>query len=185
MHVPDWDNDTTKYFTVAPRCGGFAPGQFYLVGGESQVVGPIYNGPEHEGLIIPENLPYLTQCPVTVSEMDLVSPPLVAAAIWSWAPGFSHSNVTTATQCPAVDIEREGRWVVLSCSEDLVHMCQSSANISDVALSIDRGQWGTAQCPQGYAFSLPQTGYVNRKLYVAATNTNTSHVWINLPASAK
>ena len=47
------------------------------------------NGPEHEGLIIPENLPYLTQCPVTVSEMDLVSPPLVAAAIWSWAPGFS------------------------------------------------------------------------------------------------
>ena len=41
MHVPDWDHDTTKYFTVAPKCGGFAPGQFYLVGGESQVVGPI------------------------------------------------------------------------------------------------------------------------------------------------
>ena len=38
-----------------------------------------------------------------------------------------------------------GRWVVLSCSEDLVHMCQSSGNISDVALSIDRGKWGTAQ----------------------------------------
>ena len=38
-----------------------------------------------------------------------------------------------------------GRWVVLSCSEYLVHMCQSSSNISDVALSIDRGEWGRAQ----------------------------------------
>ena len=30
-----------KYFTAAPACGGFTAGQWYLVGGESQVVGPI------------------------------------------------------------------------------------------------------------------------------------------------
>ena len=47
------------------------------------------NGPEDEGLVTQENLPYLMQCPVAVSEMDIVSPALVAAAIWTWAPGYS------------------------------------------------------------------------------------------------
>ena len=51
------------------------------------------NGPEAEGLIIRENLPYLMQCPVTVSEMDLISPPLIAAAVWTWAPGYSREWV--------------------------------------------------------------------------------------------
>jgi hypothetical protein len=180
MHVPTWDRDTAKYFTEAPECGGFSPGKFYLVGGESQIVGPIYNGPKQEGLIIRENLPYLTQCPVSVSEMDLVSPPLISTAIWTWAPGLSHQNVTS-TMCAAVDTEREGRWVVLSCSVELHHMCQRPSNMSDIALSADRAQWVKAQCPEGYVFSLPQTGYVNWSLYVETTKANATLVWINLP----
>jgi hypothetical protein len=182
MHVPDWDHDTMKYFTAAPECGGYSASQFYLVGGESQVVGPIYNGPEAEGLVIRENLPYLMQCPVTVSEMDLISPPLIAAAVWTWAPGYSHDNVSN-TQCAAVDAEREGRWVVLSCSTQLAHMCQSASNITEIVLSSDRLAWGQAQCPQGYVFSLPQTGYVNWNLYelMVLKSSNTNQVWINLP----
>ena len=40
--VPGWDRDTVKYFTPYPVCGGYTtPGQWYIVGGESQVVGPI------------------------------------------------------------------------------------------------------------------------------------------------
>lgn len=39
--LPDWDKDTIKYFTPYPTCGGYAADQWYIVGGESQVVGPI------------------------------------------------------------------------------------------------------------------------------------------------
>lgn len=47
------------------------------------------NGPAKEGLLIRENIPYLMQCPVSVSSMDIVSPDLIEAAVWSWATGFS------------------------------------------------------------------------------------------------
>ena len=40
MTVPVWDKDTTKHFTPYPQCGGYSPGQWYIVGGESQVAGP-------------------------------------------------------------------------------------------------------------------------------------------------
>ena len=39
--IPGWDKDTVKYFTPFPNCGGYRPNDWYLVGGESQVVGPI------------------------------------------------------------------------------------------------------------------------------------------------
>ena len=42
MTVPAWDKDTVKYFTPYPECGGYdQPGQWYIMGGESQLVGPI------------------------------------------------------------------------------------------------------------------------------------------------
>lgn len=41
MMIPQWDRDTVKYFKPFPECSGYQPGDWYLVGGESQVVGPI------------------------------------------------------------------------------------------------------------------------------------------------
>ena len=41
MTIPAWDRDTMKYFTPFPECGGYGAGDWYIVGGESQVVGPI------------------------------------------------------------------------------------------------------------------------------------------------
>ena len=41
MTVPGWDKDTMKYFTPYPTCGGYRAGDWYIVGGESQMVGPI------------------------------------------------------------------------------------------------------------------------------------------------
>ena len=41
MTQPSWDLDTVKYFTPFPTCGGYKQEQWYIVGGESQVVGPI------------------------------------------------------------------------------------------------------------------------------------------------
>lgn len=41
MTQPSWDLDTVKYFTPFPTCGGYKQEEWYIVGGESQVVGPI------------------------------------------------------------------------------------------------------------------------------------------------
>jgi hypothetical protein len=41
---PGWDLDTMKYFSDYPQCAGYGPGDWAVYGGESQVVGPIYNG---------------------------------------------------------------------------------------------------------------------------------------------
>lgn len=41
VSVPSWDKDTMKYFTPYSKCGGYGPGQWYTMGGESQVVGNI------------------------------------------------------------------------------------------------------------------------------------------------
>ena len=35
-----------------------------------------------------------------------------------------------------------GRWVVVSCSTPLVHMCQSVSNITDIVLSDKASPWG-------------------------------------------
>lgn len=41
VSIPPWDKDSMKYFTPYPKCGGYGPGQWYTMGGESQVVGQI------------------------------------------------------------------------------------------------------------------------------------------------
>ena len=41
--------------------------------------------------------------------------------------------------CPA------GRWMVMSCSIQLAHMCQNVSNITEIVLSLDRLEWGQAK----------------------------------------
>ena len=41
MMIPYWDHDTVKYFKPFPVCSGYHPDDWYIVGGESQVVDPI------------------------------------------------------------------------------------------------------------------------------------------------
>lgn len=53
---------------------------------------PTDNGPAEEGLIVPENYPYVLQCPVSISKLDLVSPGLINGSIWSWKQGYSGKN---------------------------------------------------------------------------------------------
>ena len=59
------------------------------------------NGPKEEGLVVLENLPYLLQCGVSISSMDLVSPPLLHGAVWSWSLGYP-GEVVYACACVCV-----------------------------------------------------------------------------------
>ena len=53
--------------------------------------------------------------------------------------GCTHALFGGQCLCPV------GRWVVLSCSTELTHMCQSSSNITEIVFSSARLSWGQAQ----------------------------------------
>ena len=57
------------------------------------------NGPKEEGLVVLENLPYLLQCGVSITSMDLVSPPLLRGAVWSWSVGYPGELCACMRKC--------------------------------------------------------------------------------------
>ena len=166
LTVPQWDHDTVKYFVPYPVCGGYTADKWYLVGGESQDVGPIYNGPKEEGLVSPDNLPYLLQCGVSVSEMDLVSPGLIAYATWSW-DGILPANGT----CPAINASTAfGSWVGLACDDHkLSYACRPKGNSTEWTITAAGSEGvhadGYASCARlNLTFAAPTDGYSNTLL---------------------
>jgi hypothetical protein len=111
-----------KYFArdPYPNCSGFAtPGEWTTFGGESQVIGPIYNGPKEEGLVTLENMFSLLDCGISEIGMDLASPLLFESYIWSWLPSepssSSSSGSSTSGPCAAISSNTSsaftfGRW---------------------------------------------------------------------------
>lgn len=179
MTQPSWDLDTVKYFTPFPTCGGYKQEEWYIVGGESQVVGPIYNGPKEEGLVVSENFPYLLQCPVTCLQMDLASPDLMASAAWSWAPGYSEDSLSDSL-CAAIDASSQGHWIALPCNTSLGYACVNATNAYHFAVSSSEGPWDMPVCPTGFAFGLPTNGYKNWILATEMFSRGASLSWINI-----
>eukprot|EP01137_Pigoraptor_chileana_P009353 Opistho-2@57458 len=188
-------NDMT-YYTPYPKCGAVKPGNFSMFGGESQVVGPVYDGPADDGLIVRENIKDMVDCGLTVPEMDLASPTLIRAGLWAWAEGHptaaatSLGNEENETLCAALAIGGEqpttisGRWYVLECTALLPHACREA----------DTGHWTVSAVPGTHAagvdscaslapeatFGHPRTGFENRRLRDIAVSTGAgSFVWIN------
>eukprot|EP00118_Oscarella_pearsei_P002498 m.10722 g.10722 ORF g.10722 m.10722 type:complete len:569 (+) comp22588_c0_seq1:3-1709(+) len=165
LTIPEWDHDTVKYFTPFPKCGGYPADDWYLVGGESQVVGPIYNGPKEEGLVTPANLPYLLQCGVSVTQMDLISPGLVSYATWSW-----NETLPSNGTCAAVNTLDSYHWAALDCSQILSYACRPKANSTEWTISPKKGMYeeGDAVCSQmNLTFAAPIDGYSNTLLQAA------------------
>ena len=55
--------------------------------------------------------------------------------------------------------------MVLSCSTQLAHMCQSASNITEIVLSSDRLAWGQAQVRTKNYIHVP-TLYVYMYMYM-------------------
>ena len=177
--IPQWDKDTVKYFTPFPKCGNFTANQWYLVGGESQVVGPIYNGPEEEGLLTRNNVPFILQCGVSVAQMDLVSPDLISSAMWSF-------NVPPPTNsCVAISNSQFGQWVGLPCNSTYNYACVNQTNPIDWVVTEEKGMFkdGNKTCgAEGRLFAGPVDGYENSIIYNTMLTHNMSQpVWINSP----
>eukprot|EP01138_Halocafeteria_seosinensis_P002165 gb/GECG01002215.1/.p1 GENE.gb/GECG01002215.1/~~gb/GECG01002215.1/.p1 ORF type:complete len:775 (+),score=65.58 gb/GECG01002215.1/:1-2325(+) len=106
MTVPGWPHDVMGCFTDYPACGGYNPGEWAIFGGtisvsvqciaartgniclwfagESQNLPPFFYGPKQYGLVNTENMMALQACGVSVSSMDLASPALIRAGVWTW-----------------------------------------------------------------------------------------------------
>lgn len=179
--LPRWDFDTVKYFSPAPKCGSYTPDQWYIVGGESQVVGPIYDGPKEEGLVVLENLPYLLQCGVSISSMDLVSPHLLGGAVWSWSPGYPDAS---RGNCTALNTSDSGRWISFPCHATLLGACQNTQNRYEWSLTQVASTENEVKCPAGYEYAAPNDGHMNWLLYTAARtraiHDGSNNVWIKL-----
>lgn len=175
--VPGWDKDTVKYFTPYPKCGNFTPDQWYLVGGESQVVGPIYNGPADEGLVTRENMPFILQCDVSVAQMDLVSPDLIRSAMWSF------NAIPPNNSCVAVNESHLGQWIGLPCNSTYNYACVNHTNSIDWVVSEGKGMFGDGNktcSTEGRLFVGPMDGYENAIIYnMILAHHVTQPVWIN------
>ena len=73
------------------------------------------NGPKEEGLVVLENLPYLLQCGVSITSMDLVSPPLLRGAVWSWSMGYPGELCACMRKCMCMHACVSARVCVCAC----------------------------------------------------------------------
>eukprot|EP01136_Pigoraptor_vietnamica_P012883 Opistho-1_new@53270 len=195
MHLsPPYPQNSMTYYSPYPSCGSTAPGAFTMYGGESQVVGPIYNGPAEDGLIVRENIKDTVDCGLTVPEMDLVSPALIRAGLWAWADGhaqlFAESNAKVSDDplCAAIAVTDEpgvesGRWYALNCTTPLHHACRRKAGgwaLSTTAGEHMRGGFACESTSAQSVYDHPRTGFENRRLLDLARSTDTDQfVWIN------
>ena len=76
-----------------------------------------------------------------------------------------------------------GRWLVLSCSTRLVHMCQNSSDITDMVLSSEKLPWGQAQVCNTctYMYSIYVSVYTRCTLHIIITNTISLSLSLCLP----
>jgi len=176
--IPHWDQNTMKYFSKRPypECDGFNPGQWTTFGGESQIVGPIYNGPGEEGLLIKENLNALLDCSITLPSFDLLNGPLLNQGVWTLS---SIPNISNG--CMAMigneDNPNFGKWITLDCSLKFHYACLvEKNNFWDISQSV--GPWSQNNCVTGN-FSLPRIPHLNRKLKDTLIGRKLNYVWIN------
>lgn len=194
--IPEWDQDTMKYFARSPypACMGYVPGEWTTFGGESQVIGPIYNGPKEEGLVTLENMGALLDCGVSEIGMDLASPLLFAAYVWTWLPGEPSSSPSCAAiSSNSLNATEFGRWATFPCDgrRSFPAACASTPTTPPYSLltnwtitSQTFSSWSdaAAACESlGLQFAAPVCPFSNRKLKDAllAFDSNADWVWIN------
>ena len=89
--LPGWDKDTVKYFTVFPTCGGYTADQWYLVGGESQVVGPLC-----EWMVGKRATGRFCGCLQSNCDFDSIE---MYCHIWIWSRSFEREIYGVLIQC--------------------------------------------------------------------------------------
>jgi len=189
-----------KYFArdPYPNCMGYQPGQWTTFGGESQVIGPIYNGPKEEGLVTLENMGALLDCGISEIGMDLASPLLFNSYIWSWLPNQpSGGGLCVAINANSSNLESFGRWATFECTTALPVACVSPVNNNSSTPAFMLLDWTIPASPisapwseassicasAGLEFRIPLNPFSNRKLkdalLVVEATLPTPWVWLN------
>lgn len=133
---------------------------------------------DETGTIDAGNIPAMTRCGIDIIDADRWDEGMVAAAIWSWAPG-EPNNYGAGEHC--AHQRGDGKWNDNQCAVSYVYACQSLSNPDDWRVTSAYGPWsgGKQACQSempGFAFAAPANGYMNAQLHAASGGGN---VWIN------
>lgn len=164
---------SVERFTPFPHCaiddaafnygqGFFRPLDHSISKGPAMQVDPIK-------MITREDIRNFVNCGINTMALDNVQPSYIAEMIWSWAPGEP-----TANGCAYMN--EEGRWQThTDCALALKHACVHVDNRLDWTLSASTDSWNNPNCPDGYQFSFPRTGYENALLHQVK---DTEEIWL-------
>ena len=161
---PAWDQNCLNYFSAYPNC---QTGAWSNYQGESQIVGPFYDGTKSCGLLVPDNIPQVINCNISVLELDQVSPMLMRSFVWTWAPSYPSSGIV----CPYWN-STDGRWYTDDCSSNYPSLCRQDTTLM---ISTTRGPWMDASCPSKSTFSVLRSSYESRLLM----SISNEPVWLN------
>ena len=153
------------------------------VSGESQLLGPFYDGPSDMGLIQPSNIQELVDCGVKMVTLDQASPKLVQNMIWTWAENepSNQFNCTKMRYEPDnQDINFKGTWYTHHCNTTLPVACEHNSI---------QGKWTVGHkarfprahraCPKNYHFSVPTNPYFAKRLRLEMEIEGIEYVWLN------
>lgn len=103
--------------------------------------------------------------------LEHITPKLMESIIWSW-----DKNEPSKLGCVIMDSNTK-RWKVASdCNQSYQCACQSKSNENGWVLS-GLSEHNKCTCPEGYQFSTPQNGRMNKSLKDIIRNTT---IWLNL-----
>ena len=139
---PEWPNNCLKVYECPSRY------EWGNVQGESQIVGPFYDGTSSCGLITPETVGEVVGCGYSVIELDQISPALMMGFVWSWAP---NEPSVFENGCLMWNVE-DARWYIANCGLEFGYLCRGEELIAVQ----DVGVWREDGCPEGMSVSVPR-----------------------------
>ncbi|XP_071499466.1 uncharacterized protein [Diadema antillarum] len=177
LHTTRYQGFHADEFTNYPQCGGKNDTNRLRFYGDSTHYGfnIIYDGPSVAG--VTTDLSEMVKCRITYPAVDMVTPQLMATAVFTWAPGEPSLDLDETT-CVLLNNE-DSRWYTpRDCGQSLSYACQSASNPEDWKISETTGSYDvtTNLCPIGYKFSVPHNGYRQQKLIEAMRG---APVWLN------
>ncbi|XP_038067017.1 uncharacterized protein LOC119737024 [Patiria miniata] len=175
IHRRYWKDVGVNSFTNYPGCGVKNATNTLRYFSDGTHYGPFYDGVTDTGIIL--DFTEFVKCRVEYPATDFITPDVVKTAIFTWAEG-QPSEPLDADSCVWIS-KTDWRWYLSDdCSIELYHACQSLNDPDDWTISSSPGPYRpiTAECPTGYAFSVPQDGYRTQKLRESSGGNS---LWLN------
>jgi hypothetical protein len=141
---------------------------------------------DQTGTIDASNLPALLRCGLDFVDADRWDDGMVAAAIWSWAPG-EPNDAGGIEDCAEMGQGLGGRWNDAACELPRRYACQSASDPDAFQVTSAAGPWsdGPGHCASefpGSRFSAPANAFQNA---VLSAGSGDDGVWLEFSDGAQ